>query len=66
MTKYKIGDKVTVEIDGAYGIPMFVDGVVRKKDGELMVKITGYSSGVETENVHDYESQHVSLDEILD
>ena len=66
MEKYKVGDVVTVEIDGTYGRSMWVEGVVRKIDGELVVKVKGHSSKEDIENGDDYESQIASIDDIIE
>ena len=66
MTKYKVGDKVMVEADNAYGITDFVDGTIVELDGVLMVHVKGFDSGIETENKYDFDDQYLTLDEIVD
>jgi hypothetical protein len=66
MTKHKIGDVVTVEVTGNYGHDVWVKGKVVMHNGEKMVKVPGFDSGVETENLHDYDEQYVSIEEIIE
>jgi hypothetical protein len=66
MKTYKKGDKVMVEVDGAYGLPTFCEGTVVSRNGELCVHVGSFDSGIEIENKYDMDEQYVSLDEIID
>jgi len=63
---YKIGDVVTVEVTGDYGIDVWAEGKVVMHNGKKMVKVPGFESGIETENQYDYDEQYVPIEDIIE